>query len=556
MAFARACIGNDDPFFSMKSVNCQLQVSGLNRVGSSHRIDVTLQRDGGVYRAIDSQNFQPCYECFDLMKSFFAMCLLVLMLAPSSFAKNPPNVLVVITDEHNFRTLGCYRDQLSREQAEMWGPGVVVETPHIDRLASEGVICTRAYATSPVCTPSRAALITGLYPHHTGAPANNMELRTDIPTLATILNQAGYRSGFIGKWHLGGAGKPEWEPKIDGGFQDKSSMFNRGHWKKMRMTNEGPRVAVQKENGEFSYSLDGADSETFATDFLTDRAIEFIESSSDQPFLAVVSYPDPHGPNSVRPPYDHMYDDLRFLPPRTYGLDQGIKPGWLSGNNRKHGKFLGKEMSRYFGMVKCIDDNLGRLLETLSEQGTLDSTIILFTSDHGDLCYEHDRLDKGNPYEAAAGIPMLIRYPKKIEPGTVYKDPVGIVDVTPTILAMAGTRHEASFHGQDRSHWFSSTDQGDSPVVFLRNGGTTPQWIAAIDNRYKLILSVNDEPWLFDNATDPDELLNFYGRPGTQNVTPRLAMAFSEYAKSRNDAHFKNANIARTLRQCLGELAK
>ena len=127
-----------------------------------------------------------------------------------------PNVLVIITDEHNFRTLGCYRDTLSTEQAEMWGPGSVVETPHFDRLAKEGVLCTRAYATAPVCSPCRAAMITGMYPQNTGVPTNNAELRADVPTLAKVMANRGYQTSFVGKWHLGGDGKPEWAPSIDG----------------------------------------------------------------------------------------------------------------------------------------------------------------------------------------------------------------------------------------------------------------------------------------------------------------------------------------------------
>ncbi|HAD57922.1 MAG TPA: sulfatase, partial [Planctomycetaceae bacterium] len=138
---------------------------------------------------------------------------------------------MIITDEHNFRTLGCYRETLPREQAEMWGFDAVVKTPHLDRIAGEGVLCTRAYATSPVCSPCRAAMITGRYPHTAGVPANDRVLDQSIPTLADRLNKAGYRSTFIGKWHLGGTGKPEWAPKVDGGFQSTEYMFNRGHWK-------------------------------------------------------------------------------------------------------------------------------------------------------------------------------------------------------------------------------------------------------------------------------------------------------------------------------------
>jgi arylsulfatase A-like enzyme len=457
---------------------------------------------------------------------------LLAMAALAARADDQPNILVLITDEHNFRTLGCYREQMPREQAEMWGPNTIVETPNIDRIAHEGIICTKAYATAPVCSPCRAAMITGLYPQNTGVPTNNFKLRDDVPTLANIAAEAGYRTSFIGKWHLGGNGKPEWAPKIDGGFADKTFMFNRGHWKKFALNQDGPAVGAKNKTGAPSYDVDSADETSFSTDFLTDRAIEFVNDSKDKPFLAVVSYPDPHGPNTVRAPYDHMYDHLRFLPPRTYGRDDLPIPGWLGGV-KKHPKFVADQMSRYFGMVKCIDDNIGRLLRTLEENDRLDSTIILMTSDHGDLCYEHDRLNKGNPYEGSARVPMLLRYPSLLDAGTVYKDPIGTVDVTPTLLGIAGIQADADFQGRD----FTSRLRGEKKpseleITFLRNAGTKAQWIAAIDARYKLVLSVNDRPWLFDLQTDPDELLNFYGRPGTEAVTRRLAAALKKYAET------------------------
>ncbi|HBV65891.1 MAG TPA: sulfatase, partial [Rhodopirellula sp.] len=301
---------------------------------------------------------------------------------------NQPNILLIITDEHNFRTLGCYRETLSTEQAEMWGPGSIVDTPNFDRLAKDGILCTRAYATAPVCSPCRAAMITGMYPQNTGVPTNNAKLRDDVPTLARIMANQGYQTSFVGKWHLGGDGKPEWSPKIDGGFQNKSYMFNRGHWKKFAPTKTGAKVDARDKSGAPSYGVSGADEDSFSTDFLTDRAIELMAEAGDQPFLTVVSYPDPHGPNTVRAPYNRMYDHLRFLPPRTYGRDDVAIPKWL-GNAKNHAVFRGSQMSQYFGMVKCIDDNLGRIFTALQRSGKLDSTIIMMTSDHGDLCYEH-----------------------------------------------------------------------------------------------------------------------------------------------------------------------
>ncbi|MGB0761492.1 MAG: sulfatase-like hydrolase/transferase, partial [Rubripirellula sp.] len=113
----------------------------------------------------------------------FILCVIGCVGLADRVDAKTPNVLVIITDEHNFRTLGCYRDTLSTEQAEMWGPGSVVETPNFDRLAKDGVLCTRAYATAPVCSPCRAAMITGMYPQNTGVPTNNAELRDDVPTL-------------------------------------------------------------------------------------------------------------------------------------------------------------------------------------------------------------------------------------------------------------------------------------------------------------------------------------------------------------------------------------
>ncbi|OYP37984.1 sulfatase-like hydrolase/transferase [Rhodopirellula sp. MGV] len=466
-------------------------------------------------------------------------------------ADSPPNVLLLITDEHNFRTLGCYREILPQPQAEMWGRDVTVATPNLDRIAHEGLIGTRAYATAPVCTPSRAAMVTGRYPHNTGAPQNNLVLDRSIPTLADRLNEQGYRTAFIGKWHLGGNGKPEWSPKVDGGFQSKEFMFNRGHWKKFEIINGQPRVAARKNNTP-TYDVDGADENSFASDWLTSRAIDFIEHDGDRPFLAVLSYPDPHGPNTVRAPYDHRFDDLPFSPPRTY--QTGIaSPGWLGGGT-KHPVFRGSDMSRYFGMVQCIDDNVGRLLHSLSEIGKLDNTLIVMTSDHGDLCYEHDRLNKGNPYEGSARVPFLVRMPSKIPAGQVYDQPIGTVDLTPTVMGLIDQPNNPDDEGRDLSAAFTSQSvkPGDE-VTFLRNAGTSASWVAAVNRRYKLILSTDDRPWLFDAEQDPDELLNFYRRPGTEGVAEKLAESLQTYSTRTNDPYFQHPAIRRSLDEILAD---
>lgn len=483
------------------------------------------------------------------------VCCLLSTLARAA-DQDQQNVLLIITDEHNFRTMGCYREQLSREQAEMWGPGVVVTTPNLDSLAKQGVLCTRAYATAPVCSPCRAAMITGRYPHITGVPTNNLILDRTIPTLADRLNDAGYRTSFIGKWHLAGEGKPEWAPSVDGGFKFKDFMFNRGHWKKFIIDQGKPAVGATKK-GNPSYDLAGADEQTFSTDWLTDRAIDFMtdQESRSQPFFTVISYPDPHGPNTVRPPYDHQFDDLRFQAPRTY--QTGIPaPKWM--NDGKHPVFRGADMSKYFGMVKCIDDNIGRLVERLEATGQLDNTLIVMTSDHGDLCYEHDKQNKGNPYEGSARVPMILRMPGRITASQVYKQPMGTVDVTPTVMGLLGLESDPEDQGRDLSATLADissekVDTASPPTIFLRNAGTTARWVGAIDARYKLILSVSDDPWLFDNDQDPDELLNFYGRPGNDGVAQRLARELRAYGAQNKDPFFDHPAIAASLARVLGE---
>ncbi|MCA9064042.1 MAG: sulfatase [Planctomycetaceae bacterium] len=471
-----------------------------------------------------------------------------------SAAEPHPNVLLIITDEHNFRTLGCYREHLEREQAEMWGLGAVVETPHLDRIAHEGVLCTRAYATSPVCSPCRAAMMTGRYPHVVGVPTNDRVLDRSAPTLADRLNAAGYRSTFIGKWHLGGTGKPEWAPKVDGGFQHTTFMFNRGHWKNFTIRNGQPAIGAMKK-GQPTYDVNDADEKSFSTDWLTDRAIEFMtDTSADQPFLTVISYPDPHGPNTVRAPYDSRFDNLAFSPPRTYRTGTE-PPGWLGGG-ANHPVFRGPDMARYFGMVQCIDDNVGRLLEALERAGKLNQTLIIMTSDHGDLCYEHDRQNKGNPYEGSARVPLLLRQPGRIAAGNVYTQPVGTVDVTPTVIGLLGLPSDSADQGRNLSTELADADSvplspDPRPVTFLRSAGEAPNWIAAVDSRYKLILSVGDSPWLFDSVEDPDELRNLFGLPETREVSQRLADALREYGSLSDDPQLKHPRIAAALKTLL-----
>ncbi len=271
-----------------------------------------------------------------------------------------PNLLVIHTDEHSFRTLGCYRSLLPKEFAFVWGDGVTVETPHIDSLARRGALCDRFYTASPVCTPSRASFVTGRYPQNTGAPNNDLPMSDEMVTFAEALRRHGYVTGYAGKWHLDGKAKPGWGPARKFGFEDNRYMFNRGHWKQLEDASDGPRVKGRNKKGEESYDVTGADEKSFTTDFLADRTMAFFRAHKGAPFCFMLSIPDPHGPNTARPPYDTQFASLAFKRPASAG---------------DNGKM--ENMARYFGMVKCIDDNVGKILEGLRETGLLERTIIV-----------------------------------------------------------------------------------------------------------------------------------------------------------------------------------
>lgn len=468
------------------------------------------------------------------------------LISPCLLAESPQNLLIIQTDEHNFRTLGCYRETLSDDQAYIWGKDAIVETPAIDSIAHSGAICTSFYATSPVCTPSRASFFSGLYPHNTGSPGNDLPLNDDVVTFAKVLQSAGYSTGYAGKWHLDGSGKPQWMPKRRFGFADNRFMFNRGHWKKLELTSQGPRVGATR-GGKPDYGIAGADATTYTTDWLTDRALEFITENAHKPFCYHLSLPDPHGPNTVRAPYDSMYRNTRIRPPLTFSRTTK-NPNWAPAKGRNGaGQFRAELMAKYFGMVRCIDDNVARLLDRLDELGLSETTAIVITADHGDLCYEHGRLNKGIPYEASAKIPMIVKMPGRIPAGTVVQQALGTVDFAPTILSLLGHPIPEATQGRNAADLLSAQPTSWKDITFLRNAGTQAQWLAAVTDQYKLVVSTQDSPWLFDLQSDPDELRNAVDVPANAAILRQLAGELKRYGEQFSDPFFQNDSLRNTI---------
>lgn len=454
--------------------------------------------------------------------AFFQSC--------SSQNQTKPNLVIIHTDEHNLRTLGAYRATMSKDQAEIWGEGNIVETPNIDRIANEGAIALNWYAPSPVCTPSRASMVSGLYPVATGSPVNDMPLNDDVITFGQILKDKGYATAYVGKWHLNGDDKPGFAPERKFGFTDNRYMFNRGHWKILGENEEGPFVDQElSKYGGGVWKQNKANKENFTTDFLVDKTLEIIDRDKNKPFCVMLSLPDPHGPDQVRAPYNTMYEHLQFKLPSTATPADNEIPGWLNlkgKKNKVNPEKLQKSLVNYFGMVRNIDDNVGRILDYLENNNLDKNTIVVFTSDHGDLLGEHGKLNKGLPYEMSARVAFTLRYPNQVIAGKSIKKAYTMADFAPTILGLMNIDHSANkFHGIDASKDFSSAKKSikdDKRIVYLTNAAG--RWVAAVSNRYKLVLSPSDKPWLFDLEKDPNELVNEYNNPAFKDIADKLTM--------------------------------
>lgn len=474
------------------------------------------------------------------MNRHILLPLLAAVPAVGAAASNDrPNVLIIHTDEHNFRTLGCYRQLMPRAQAEVWGDGVVVETPNIDYLAKNGVICNRFYASTPVSSPSRSSFMTGLFPQQTDVVTNNIPMNDRVVTFAEDFSRAGYHTGYIGKWHLDGPDRPGWCPERKFGFRDNEFMVNRGHYKRIEKTDEG-----------YDITYDGKDlrEDNFFTDFLTDKAVKYIRDHKSENFCCVVAYPDPHGPNVVRPPYDTMYSHFKFQKPATASKEMKGVPTWARGNGHM------EDMARYFGMIKCIDDNIGVILDELRRQDLLDKTIIIFTSDHGDLCGEHGRVNKGVPLEASAKVPFVISYPAGLPSGKVVDEVLSVVDFAPTILSLAGVETHAERAGRNFAPLLKGRKAGRKwhDAVFVRgtdNGIDHKSWLTVVTRDYKLTLSEEEvnRPWLTDMNNDPDELVNCYDDPRYADVVKRLLGELEEYGRKWNDKRIDWPNIRKEI---------
>lgn len=443
-----------------------------------------------------------------------------------------PNILWICTDQQRWDTIHALGNDLIR-------------TPNIDRLVNNGVAFDSTYCQSPICTPSRASFLTGLYPGTVHGTMNgNVEWGEGAPLVTKLLADAGYDCGLVGKFHLaGGWGRYEPRPKDDGYRVYEWSHAPRddwpvGHAYKEWLAEKGHALAQLREDPAT------IPPELHRAAWCTDRSLAFIEDDrpDDQPWLLTINYYYPHPP--FDPPQDYLdrYDPATMPGPLFQESDLAAQAKLadidFQSEVRRPEEFDAKAIqAAYYAMIELLDDQVGLLLESLERSGQLENTIILFMSDHGETLGDHGLLFKGcRFYEGLVRVPMIWSWPGHVEQGVVSNALTELTDIVPTLLDVCEVEQPDKMQG--RSLWPILTGETDAQQhrKFVRceyyralmddERGFEGTYATMIrDERYKLVVYHGHELGeLFDLEADPGEFNNLWDDPAYADIRFQLLL--------------------------------
>ena len=485
-------------------------------------------------------------------------------------------MLLIMTDQQRADTLGCAGNE-------------AISTPHLDRLAAEGTRNARAYVQNPICMPSRATLFTGRYPRSHRVWTNGVELSEDEVTLADVLGGRGYRTASFGKLHFSPTGAPVGEGRYEANAMWKDparreemegwhgpyhglqhvelalghnapgghygAWLRKEHPEALKLF--GKEAALRPPSGAHGSWKSAVPEELHASRWVAERTISYLEGvvrggdtgGAKEPFFAVCSFPDPHHPFAPPAPWCDMYEPgamrvpgtlegalerLKGMPPHFLEHARGAwhrtgpqKAEYPEGLPEAH---LREIMAHYYGAISLIDENVGRVLEALDRLGLSENTLVLFTSDHGELLGDHGLLLKGPfLYEGLVNVPMVWRLPGRVRAGAVVDAPVGHVDVASTVLELLGVEEPLGMQGQSLAGVLSGrSDAALRPWVLTEyRKGFEPdlslKQIHTGDGRYKLTHYGHGEfGELFDLREDPEERVNRFGDAGYAGIRREL----------------------------------
>jgi arylsulfatase A-like enzyme len=424
-----------------------------------------------------------------------------------------PNLLFVFADQMRGMDLAC-------------AGNAQVRTPTLDRLAAEGTRFAHAYANCPVCTPSRGTILTGRYPHAHRAVANDLPLPTDQVTIAKALRAAGYRTGYVGKWHLDGVPRDRFTPP-----GERRAGFD--FWAAWNCAHDYLRARVFRDSPQ-PIELDGYEPVGH-----TDLAVEFLRQADDRPWCLFVSWGPPHAP------YAHVPDEYRRLyTPSEIVLRANVRGEPSAGLRRLGDGPDPQAIAGYYAHITALDEQLARLLAALRERGAGERTIVVFTSDHGDMLWSQGMTKKEQPWEESILIPLLVRWPGRVPAGRASGTLISTVDLAPTLLRLMGLDVPDTMQGADLSAAMlgRSADGPDSvfltqPIVVDQGAAQgVREWRGLRTKRHTYAQWWDGGGWvLYDNDVDPFQANNLVDSPAHAAVRAKLAERLRAWLAATGD---------------------
>jgi arylsulfatase A-like enzyme len=466
-----------------------------------------------------------------------------------------PNILLILTDQHRLSALSCYGETPCR-------------TPHIDGLAAQGVRFETAYTACPVCSPARATVMTGLYPHAHGICSNVHNLGSSVhelsdgpDLLSRRLQSAGYRLGYTGKWHLGtertdafGSPVTPCLPK-DVGFEGQNfpghggGGFGYDEYKRY-LADHGweHRVDLLDETGQRGGGTLAGPVESTVPYFLTQHSIDRLDEfrAGDGPFFLWHNFWGPHGPYYATREYVDLYRDVPIPEWPNYGWPARSIPGphWNKIHPRAERmtwRDWEEQIRYYYAFTSMIDDQIGRLLAHLDATGLAEDTVVIFAADHGETLGSHGGLtDKGfHHFEETHRIPMMARFPDGRWAGRVVDGHgfASLADLYPTILDLAGAEAPAGRHGASLLPWLQGDEAGRDEAVTefcgVNDIALTQRTLRWRDWKYGYNCSGPDE--LYDLAADPAETRNLIDHVDSREVARELRQRLLAWMERTGD---------------------
>ena len=435
------------------------------------------------------------------------LTVLLLLLSSCHHPREKPNVIFVFADQWRAEALG-------------YAGNSQVKTPALDKFASEAVVFTNAVSTFPVCTPYRASLMTGQYPLTHQVIYNDKPLKSEASCIAEVYKEAGYHTAYIGKWHIDGNERDAFIPK------ERRQGFD--YWKVLECTHDYNN-SWYWDHDDQKRRWDGYDAIAQTND-----AIEYLKQhDGDVPFILFLSWGPPHGPYHTAPEiYRELYADpgkIALLPNVPADMEEPAK----------------ETIAGYYAHIAALDDCFDALMNTVKEQGLDKNTIIVFTSDHGDMLYSHGKQKKQKPWDESVNVPLIIQAPgNQDHAGRIIEMPIGTPDLMPTLLGLSGIPVPESVEGDDYTPIiYGREEPGDAaklimcPVPFgqgkYANGGREYRGLKGV--RYTYVEDL-EGPWLlYDNKVDPYQMNNLVNDEKFQNIQGQLAKELWAELDKRGD---------------------